>query len=202
MAIAPGDSLGAKFWAGGKHPSEAVLRQTGRRILERFIAATTGLRALRANLTAEHRGRGWVEGLDERRIPTEVDYKALNRIVTAAEAVICKRWLVEVHTELCARFRYGPDGDAYLALWVHDELVICCRPAIAEQVGEILVRHAREAGERYGFRVPLDAEAKIGRDWAGTSLESAPSSLQPEPTIAPESLPSAANEEAAYADDF
>ena len=89
-------------------------------MLDRFIAATPGLRALRASLSAEHRRRGWVEGLDGRRIPTEADYKALNRIVTASEAIICKRWLIDVHAKLCSQFRYGPDGDAYLALWVHD----------------------------------------------------------------------------------
>jgi hypothetical protein len=168
--IAPTDPLTTKFWTGVKHPSDAALRVTGKRTLERFVAATPGLRQLRAKLSAEHRRCGWVEGLDGRRIPTEADYKALNRIVTASEAIICKRWLIGVHTELCARFRYGPDGDAYLTLWIHDELVVCCRPTIAKQVGEILVRHAREAGEHYGFRVPLDAEYKIGRDWAGTAL--------------------------------
>ena len=197
-AIAPGNALCAKFWAGVKHPSEAVLRQTGRRVLNLFIAAMPGLRALRTSLSAEHRQRGWVEGLDGRRIPTDADYKALNRIVTAAEAVVCKRWLVDVHDELCASFHYGPDGDAYLALWVHDELVICCRPAIAEQVGELLVRHARKAGEPYGFRVPLDAEFKIGCDWAGTSLEAAP---EP-PPIATAPPPVPADEGLTYADDF
>jgi DNA polymerase I-like protein with 3'-5' exonuclease and polymerase domains len=197
-AIAPGDSLSAKFWAGDKHPSEAVLQNVGKRVLDRFVAATLGLRALRAKLSGEHRRRGWVEGLDGRRIPTDADYKALNRIVTASEAIICKRWLLAVHAELCARFRYGPDGDAYLALWIHDELVVCCRPEIAEQVGEILVRHARGAGEHYGFRVPLDAEFKIGRDWAGTPLNGP---AEPAAAVDPPPIP-ADEKEVVYADDF
>jgi RecA-family ATPase/DNA polymerase I-like protein with 3'-5' exonuclease and polymerase domains len=179
--IDPGNALCSRFWGGNKHPSEAALRQTGKRALDRFIAATPGLRELRERLSLVHRKRGWVEGLDGRRIPTDADYKALNRIVTASEAVICKRWLVDVHAELCARFCYGPDGDAYLTLWVHDELVVCCRPEIAGEVGEILVRHARKAGEPYGFCVPLDAAFGVGRDWAGTPLEAAASS-PPAPT--------------------
>src|SRR5262249_4848240 len=172
--IAPGNTLSAKFWAGVKHPSEPVLRRIGRRALDQFVAAAPGLRALRGKLAAEHRRHGRIEGLHKRRGPTGADYNALNRIVTAAEAIICKRWLCDVHAELCARFRYGPDGDAYLALWVHDELVVCCRPAIAGEIGELLVRHARKAGEHYGFRVPLEAEFKIGRDWAGTAIATLP----------------------------
>jgi hypothetical protein len=60
-------------------------------------------------------------------------------------------------------------------LWVHDEIVVCCRPEIAEQVGEILVRNAKEPGSFYGFKVPLDAEFKVGRSWAGDSDASPPS---------------------------
>jgi DNA polymerase I-like protein with 3'-5' exonuclease and polymerase domains len=172
--IAPGNPLIAQFWAGDAHPCEAVLKQTGERVLDRFMAASPGLRELRKSLTVKHNTRGWIAGLDGRRLPTEAAYKALNRIVTAAEAVICKRWLVDVFDELRARFRYGPEGDAYITLWIHDELAICCRPEIAEQVGEILVRHARSAGTPYSFRVSLDAEFKIGRDWAGTPLETNP----------------------------
>jgi hypothetical protein len=109
--IAPEDSLSGKFWAGNKAPGEAALRSVGKRVLDRFVDATPGLRTLRAKLSGEHRRRGWVEGLDGRRIPTEADYKSLNRVVTASEAIICKRWLLAVHAELCARFNYGPDGD-------------------------------------------------------------------------------------------
>ena len=172
IAADAGSALGAKFWAD-KHPGEDALKQTGKRVLDRFINATPGLRQLRASLTREHRKNGWIEGLDGRRVPTEADFKALNRIVTSSEAIICKTWLVAVYAELCARFRYGSEDkdDVWIALWIHDEIVAVCRPEIAEQVGEILVRHARKAGEPYGFRVPLEAEFKIGRDWAGTPLE-------------------------------
>jgi hypothetical protein len=172
IAADAGSALGAKFWTD-KHPGEDALKQTGKRVLDRFINATPGLRQLRASLTREHRKNGWIEGLDGRRVPTEADYKALNRIVTSSEAIICKTWLVAVYAELCARFRYGSEDkdDVWIALWIHDEIVAVCRPEIAEQVGEILVRHARKAGEPYGFRVPLEAEFKIGRDWAGTPLE-------------------------------
>jgi DNA polymerase-1 len=166
--IDPENALCGQFWGGNNHPSEGALRQAGARALERFMAATPGLRQLRENLTAEHRRRGWIEGLDGRRVPTGADYKALNRIVTASEAIICKQWLAGVYDELCARFRYGLD--VYIALWIHDELVAICRPELAEAVGEVLVRHAKGAGEPYGFRVALDAEFKVGRSWAGEPI--------------------------------
>jgi DNA polymerase I-like protein with 3'-5' exonuclease and polymerase domains len=135
----------------------------------RFMAATPGLRQLRRNLDRQHNQHGWVLGLDGRRVPTGAQYKALNRLVTAAEAVLCKRWLVNVADELRERFDYGWGGNAAIVAWIHDELVVCCKPEIAEPIGEIMVRHAKEAGEHYQLGVPLDAEYKIGRSWAGKS---------------------------------
>lgn len=135
------------------------------------MAGTPGLRRLRESLQAHARQHGWLLGLDGRRVPVRALYTALNFIVTASEAIICKRWLVRVYDELCARFRYGWDGDVVIALWVHDEIACCCRPEIAEQVGEILVRHAKEPGAFYHFKVPLEADYKVGRSWAGEPLE-------------------------------
>jgi hypothetical protein len=59
-----------------------------------------------------------------------------------------------VHDELDQRF----GGNAHIALWVHDEIVVCCRPDIAKQIGELLVYHAKEAGNHYALKVPLDAD--------------------------------------------
>ena len=146
----------------------------GARALQRFEAATPGLKQLR-QLLEKKSGRGWVDGLDGRRVPVDAKYKALNRLVTSAEAIVCKRWLINVYDELSARFHYGWDGDAVIVAWIHDELVVCCRPDIAEQVGELMVRHAKEPGGFYDLRVPLDAEYKIGATWAGDNNEAAPS---------------------------
>ena len=186
LPIAPENPLSAQFWTGDRHPNEAALRKSGRRALDRFTAAAPGLRELRARLTTEHGRRGWVGDSTAGEFRPEADYKALNRLATASEAVICKRWLIDVHAELCSQFRYGPDGDAYLALWVHDELVICCRPAIAERVGEILIHHARKAGEPYGFRVPLDAVCGGEGDTSRRTIENHARLPLPAAAAAPE----------------
>jgi DNA polymerase I-like protein with 3'-5' exonuclease and polymerase domains len=145
----------------------------GAQALQRFEAATPGLRQLRQSLEAQAAQRGWVSGLDARRVPTGAQYKALNRIVTSAEAIICKRWLINVYDELRARFHYGWDGDAVIVAWIHDEIAVCCRPEIAEPIGEAMVRHAKEPGAFYDLKVPLDAEFKIGRNWAGEPINGA-----------------------------
>jgi len=169
--IDPSSDLLQKLFGTTGRPSEDALKAAGRKARNRFEANTPGLRELRAHLENHARNKGWLPGLDGRRVPSRSLHTSLNFIVTSSEAIICKRWLVRVHAELCERFKYGWDGDVVLALWIHDELVVFCRREIAEQVGEIMVRHAIEPGEFYKFKVPLDADFKIGRSWAGDTPE-------------------------------
>jgi DNA polymerase I-like protein with 3'-5' exonuclease and polymerase domains len=153
---------------GSNAPSKAKIKHAGEQALERFMNATPGLRELRGKIAAQV-SQGWIPGLDDRRVPLLAQHSSLNFLLVAAEAVVTKRWLVEVSDELDARF-----GDAaHIAMWVHDEIVVCCRPEIAEQVGELLVRHAKAAGEHFGLKVPVDADYKVGRNWAGEPIKDA-----------------------------
>jgi DNA polymerase I-like protein with 3'-5' exonuclease and polymerase domains len=166
MALDPASNLHRQFFGDTARPSESKLKQIGQKARKRFIDTTPGLAQLKQKLEKHANKHGWLPGLDGRRVPVRALYTALNYIITSSEAIICKRWLVEVYDELRGRFHYGWDGDVVLALWVHDELIACCRPEIADAVGEIMTRRAREAGEFYGFRVPLQADYKIGHGWA------------------------------------
>jgi DNA polymerase I len=169
--VDPTSDLHQKFFNGTTRPSEDALRQVGRRALDKFEAGTPGLRQLRQSLQNHARQHGWLPGLDGRRVPVRALYSALNFIVTSAEAVICKRWLAQVHDELRARFRYGWSGDVVITAWTHDGIACCCRSEIAAEVGKIMVRHAKEAGEFYGLKVPLESDLTIGRSWADELIE-------------------------------
>jgi DNA polymerase-1 len=164
------NDLQQRLFNGTAYPNEIALKRVGKRALNKFINATPGLAQLRESLEAHVRQHSWLPGLDGRRVPVRALYTALNYQVTSSEAIVCKRWLVQVYDELCARFRYGWDGDVVITLWVHDEIACCCRPEIAAEVGEILARHAKAAGVPYGFKVPLDADYKTGQSWAGEPI--------------------------------
>jgi DNA polymerase I-like protein with 3'-5' exonuclease and polymerase domains len=187
-AVDPACGLTRRFFGAGV-PNTAALRRIGFEALAKFVAATPGLWQLRQSLEAQAR-KGWVPGLDGRRVPVDALYKALNYTVASAEAILCKRWLAHVHDELHARFHYGWDGDVVIVAWIHDEIVCCCRSEIADQVGEIMVRWAIEAGEHYSLRLPLDASYDTGRSWAGNPSNQS-NEVEVEPAPAPKPAPEA-----------
>jgi DNA polymerase I-like protein with 3'-5' exonuclease and polymerase domains len=53
-------------------------------------------------------------------------------------------------------------------LWVHDEVQLCVREGLEEEIGNIIVACAKKAGEPYGLRVPLDSKAVVGDTWEDT----------------------------------
>ena len=126
-------------------------------IREAYVAAIPGLKEL---LEAVHKAseRGYVRGLDNRRILVDSRHKSLNYLIQGSSAIIAKRWMLYAHKEL--------PKDTHQLAFVHDELQFECPPAAVDAVSYILQLSAKEAGEHYNLRIPIAAEAKSGSTWA------------------------------------
>lgn len=147
-------------------PDERLLRRVGKKARENFLSKTPGLERLKEKIEARVHKYGRLPGLDGRVIPIRSDHSALNFIIQNAGAIICKRWVCDVWDELNSKFKFGWDGDFVFILWIHDELEIACKREFAVEIGEIMVKHAKAAGEPYGFRIPLNSKYSIGDNWA------------------------------------
>jgi DNA polymerase I-like protein with 3'-5' exonuclease and polymerase domains len=140
-----------------KQLSDDKARKKGAEIRKAYIEAIPGLKEL---LEAVHKAseRGFVRGLDNRRILVDSRHKSLNYLLQGSAAIIAKRWMVLAHERL-------PDDTHQLA-FIHDELQYECPQMATAEVGEILEVAAKEAGEYYKMRCPVAAESKIGMTWA------------------------------------
>jgi DNA polymerase-1 len=160
-----GLALYQKFFKSAS-PSAKQLRAAGQRVREGLIKGIAGFEDLKEKIALQVEKKGWVPGLDKRRIPIRSDHSALNFMIQSAGAILCKRWMCDAFDELCAKYRLGIDFQ--LVLWVHDELQLLVRKGLEKEIGDIVVKNAKTAGEPYGFRGPLDSEAKVGSNWDDT----------------------------------
>lgn len=112
--------------------------------------------------------RGWLKGLDGRKIPVRSEHAALNSLLQSAGAVICKQWITDCEDALKASgLKHGWDGDFVFLGWIHDEIQLAVREGLEDKVSEICIATARAAGDPFpSWNCPLDGEAKIGRNWA------------------------------------
>lgn len=114
--------------------------------------------------------QGYVIMPDGRKTYIRHEHAALNSLLQAAGAIICKAWIAEFNRRLCERFGSRPGGgwdQEWAALgWIHDEVQIACRPEHTEEVSEIIVDSIRSITALFNWRIPLDGEAKVGGSWA------------------------------------
>jgi DNA polymerase I len=134
----------------------------GTKILDNFYKNTPKLQQL-VDKVARLSEKGHIPGLDGRRVIVRSAHSALNTLLQSCGAIIAKEWVCEVHRQL---HKAGIAAYVKQVAFVHDEIQLEVKEEYAEQVSIIAVAAAMLAGETLGFRVPVDAEAKIGINWA------------------------------------
>lgn len=112
------------------------------------------------------KARGWLRGLDGRRLRIRSPHAALNTLLQSAGALLVKKATVIWYDILTKEMGFVWGIDFALVAHVHDEIEAEARPEIAEIVGKAFVEALRRAGAAWGFRCPLSGEYKIGKNWA------------------------------------
>lgn len=131
----------------------------GKKLIDNFMKNTPALKRLVKKLS-KFIDKGFVPGLDGRKIWIRSEHAALNSLLQSAGAIIAKQWLVCMTDDLtAAKIPYK------LLAWVHDEVQIETPSEYGEAVGKIVVEAANKAGEKLKFRCPVEAEFRIGRNW-------------------------------------
>lgn len=139
-------------------------RDAGLKLRKKFLEATPALAKL-IHAVQQAAERGYLIGLDGRRLHIRSSHAALNTLLQSAGALICKQWMIEVDREIVAR---GWRHKVQQAAWIHDECQFDCDPDIAEEFGQVAVECISKAGEYFNIKCPLTGEFKIGRNWAET----------------------------------
>ena len=140
----------------------------GKRLKDQFFKTLPAYKKLK-ELVDEKAKLGTIKGLDGRLLYIRSQHAALNTLLQGAGAILCKQWLADVYDELTeAGYTYGYDGDYVFGVWCHDEIQTACKQELADDIGAIVVRCAKEAGKPFDFKIALDAEYKIGDNWSQT----------------------------------
>ena len=137
-------------------------RTTGKKLRESFLNNLPSFAALKDRVSNAS-SRGYLTGLDGRRLGVRSEHSALNTLLQAAGAIVMKKALVIL--------------DDYAKLWkldykiignIHDEIQSEVAEKDAEKFGWLAVECLKAAGLEFNLRCPLDGEYKVGTTWADT----------------------------------
>jgi len=137
-------------------------RAVGKRLKDSFLKATPALATLKDNV-AVSAGKGYVTGLDGRKVFIRSEHAALNSLLQSAGALIMKQALLIL--------------DKYAKLWrldykfvgnIHDEFQVEVREDQADRFGSLAASCIEAAGIHFKLRCPLAGDFKVGNTWAET----------------------------------
>lgn len=155
---------GFLYGAGDAKIGEIVggTAKEGKRLKKKFLDAIPALKRLREQVI-KAAGRGYIKGLDRRKVWIKEDYSALNYLLQSAGAIVMKKALVILDQQAKERnLDYKFVGN------VHDEFQTEVAEEHADEFGKLAVNAIIEAGVQLNMKCPLDGEYKIGTDWSET----------------------------------
>ena len=137
-------------------------RVVGKRLKDSFLKATPALAKLKENV-AQSAAKGYITGLDGRKVFIRSEHAALNSCLQSAGSLIMKQALIIL--------------DRYAILWgidykfvgnIHDEFQVEVREDQASKFGALAASCIEAAGIHFKLRCPLAGEFKVGDSWADT----------------------------------
>ena len=134
----------------------------GRRLKSQFLTNTPALANLRDRVgTAAN--RGYLIGLDGRKLWIRSPHAALNTLLQSAGAIVMKKALTileEYATIYNIQYKFVGN--------IHDEIQAEVREDQAKTFGWLAVECIKAAGVKLNLRCPLDGDFKIGESWEQT----------------------------------
>lgn len=154
-------------WMYGAGPSKVGSivggsAKDGQKLIDAFLKGTPALKRLRDKVST-YASKGYVPGLDGRKIWVRSEHAALNSLLQGAGAIVMKKALV-LFDETVRKNKW----EVKLVAWVHDEVQVECKPEIADLVGKAFVDAIKDAGLVYNLRCPLSGEYSVGANWRET----------------------------------
>ena len=137
-------------------------RAKGKKLKASFLKATPALAKLKENV-AQSAAKGYITGLDGRKVFIRSEHAALNSCLQSAGSLIMKQALIIL--------------DRYAILWgidykfvgnIHDEFQVEVREDQASKFGALAASCIEAAGIHFKLRCPLAGEFKVGNSWADT----------------------------------
>tara|TARA_R110002051_G_scaffold127619_1_gene201253 strand:+ start:1216 stop:2943 length:1728 start_codon:yes stop_codon:yes gene_type:complete len=134
----------------------------GRKLRQKFLSGLPKLDTLIESVQ-KYSERGYIRGIDGRRIIVRRPYAALNTLLQGGGAICCKQWSIILDEEIEKR-----KLNAHLVNTIHDEQQYEVHRDHAEELVDIADSCMLQVSTYFNMLIPLNADAKIGGTWQET----------------------------------
>jgi len=137
-------------------------KKAGAKLRQHFFDNLPAFKHLKDSV-ARASAKGFIKGLDGRKLYIRSEHSALNTLLQSAGAIVMKQAMINLQQSIELNML-----DAHFVCNVHDEWQIEVKESQADTLGQLGVEAIIKAGEELELFCPLDGEYKIGDNWSET----------------------------------
>lgn len=142
--------------------SEAKQRQIGRSLRQSFLTKMPAIGFLINDVKYKYNSRGYLVGLDGRKLKPKAQHTALNTLVQGGGAIVMKQATVN----FWENYNFGEMVSQ--VAHIHDEIQTVVDIGFEDQIGKDLVKAIEQTTEDFKLKCPMAAEYKVGTSWSET----------------------------------
>ena len=139
----------------------------GKKTIDTFYKNLPAIKKLKDLIDERVDKRGYLSGIDGRRLQIRSKHSALNQLLQSTGAVTVKKATTILYNDLITRgLKFGKDWG--FVAHVHDEFQTLVRPEYVELYKELAIDSFRKSGEYFNLKCPMTGEARVGQNWEQT----------------------------------
>jgi len=141
--------------------------RVGKKTIDTFYKNLPAIKKLKDLIDERVDKRGYLSGIDGRRLQIRSKHSALNQLLQSTGAVTVKKATTILYDDLTTRgLKFGKDWG--FVAHVHDEYQALVRPEYVDLYKELAIDSFRKSGEYFNLKCPMTGEARVGQNWEQT----------------------------------
>lgn len=145
---------------------EDLMYKKGKQLIDTFYKNLNAIKELKNAIDKRIDERGYLTGIDGRRLQIRSRHSALNQLLQSTGAILMKKATCFLYHELENVHHLQHDKDWGFCAFVHDEWQVLSRPKHKELIALSAVEAIEKAAQFFDLKCPFTGEFRIGKDWA------------------------------------
>ena len=141
-----------------------VQEKYGKILYDTFWKANPALEALKRDVEAAYKKRGFLIGIDGRKLLIRSLHALLNTLFQSTGSIVVKK----ATTLLWEDWIPNTDITAYLVIHQHDEFQGLVAEKNISEYTELSLKSFVESGKHFKLNIPIEGDTKVGINWAET----------------------------------
>jgi DNA polymerase I-like protein with 3'-5' exonuclease and polymerase domains len=139
----------------------------GKKTIDTFYSNLPAIKQLKDAIAKRVEQRGYLLGIDGRRLPIRSLHSALNQLLQSTGAITVKKATTILYDDMTSRGLEFAKDWGFVA-HVHDEYQALVKPEYVELYKDLAIDSFRKAGEYFNLKCPMTGEARVGQNWEQT----------------------------------